>query len=146
MTTLGLVQVILENLSPDARAVAPRQGHQPAIQTGIAGSFALVQSFAALPASHADAAGSCIHLSAGGRHLVIRHLDGRLVLEEGLITRFATVDEIVARLTAFPRASDAGQEESLVEVIAPDRRRDHGKGWIFAALVIMFALPWRAQA
>lgn len=141
MSTPALFTVIGENLTDEARALAPGDGRRRPAEVDAAGLHVWLGNFAGLPALDAEDAGARLHVSGSGRRFVVRRAGGRLGWEEGGNFVAASVDEIVAQLLAPPPAAVTAMDEA--EPGPPAKSSVRTQAWpLLGLLAVLVAACW----
>lgn len=144
MSAPPVIKLIAENLTDEARALAPAEGRRRPVEVDAAGLRIWLDNYAALPALDTEDAEARLYLTVPGRRLVVRRAGGRLGAEEGDTFVAATVEEIVTQLLAVSWSTGAGKEEPAPEVLLPlpPRARARGQGWLLTGLIAICAAVW----
>ncbi len=143
MSVPTAIKLIAENLSDEARALAPGEGRRT-VEVDAVGLRTWLDHFAALPAFETEEAEARLQLTVASRRLVVRWAGTRLGAEEGGNFVAATPEEIVALLLApkAPAGEVAPAEVAPEETLA-SRQRARARGWLLVGLVVIFAgLCW----
>jgi len=134
-----VIKVIAENVTEEARVLAPGNGRRRPVEIEEPELRRWLENFAALPALDAEEAEARLHLDVSARRLVVRWTGGRLGVDERDAFVAATVDEIVARLRAETPRTDAGPAEAMADATPQSRSRVQAQVWLLAGLLAVFA-------
>jgi hypothetical protein len=142
MSAPTIIKIIAENVTGEARALAPGEGRRREVEIGETALRTWLDNFSALPALEAEDVDARLHVTVPARRIVVRRAGGRLGAEEGDTFVAATVDEILAQLMAASFAGGGMTDEAISEVLAPSRSRGRLQAALLAGLLAILAVCW----